>query len=111
VLDALRRTDEAGIERVVLEFVHHFLAFLDQPFGALALLALGGEIELLRDLLETLHVAARLFQVLLERGGELFVGGVLSHFRQRLDDLVLGAVQVLDLIFEEIVERVTIVGH
>ena len=103
MLHALRRADEAGVERVVVELLDHFLAFLDQPFGSLALLALGCEVEFLGDLFEAGDVAARFLEVLLERSAQLRVGRVLRHFRKRLDDLVLGAVEILDLSFEQIV--------
>src|SRR5439155_5324669 len=58
VLDLLRRPDEAGIHDFGLGvFFHQLLAFFNQPFHGLALLALGALIQFLENLFEALNVA------------------------------------------------------
>jgi hypothetical protein len=49
--------------------------------------------------------------VAFECHAQLRVGGALRHLGQRLDDLVFRAVEILDLILEQVVQWMTIVCH
>src|SRR6185436_17260911 len=62
--------------------------------------------ELLEDRVETSELLLGDVEVLLERGAELLVFGGLDHLRQRLDDLALDAMQILELILVELLKRV-----
>ena len=60
--------------------------------------------ELAERLLDALQVAARLLEVLLEGRTQLVVMRSLCHLRQRVDQLRLGAVQILELLFQDVFE-------
>jgi hypothetical protein len=82
VLDVLGCGNEACVEDVLIGAVgDETLGFLDQPFHALALLALGRNVELLADALQALYVPPGLTLVLQESLLELGMGGHLGHAR------------------------------
>jgi hypothetical protein len=96
VLHLLGGADQRGVQhRAALELVHQLLAFLDQALHRLAGLALGLDAELAGGLLQPLHLALRLLAVLLEGLLQALGAGGLCHRGQRLQDLGLGAVGVL----------------
>ena len=74
MLYALGGTNQRGIHQSPFEiFLHDFDALLDEAFHTGTFLALGALLERLENLLQSLHVAARLFKMLLEALFE-FVG-------------------------------------
>jgi hypothetical protein len=58
------------------------------------------------------RVLFRLFKMLLKAGSELFIARRFDHLRQRLDDLLLGTVEIFEflarLTFSRVVVRATI---
>ena len=85
MLDALGGGDQGCVEDVgVGALLHHLLAFLEQPFHALAVVT--GELltRSLSDLLETAKLLLRLLQMCLERLTQLGVRRLLDHLRQAL---------------------------
>ncbi len=62
----------------------------------------------LEHLLETLDLVLRLGQVGLEALLELRVRRLLDHLRQRLGDLVLGVVDVLQCVHEQVIHRLDV---
>jgi hypothetical protein len=107
VLDVLRLGDQTGVQHVrVRLLLEELLRLLDEPFHADALLAARTLVEVGEDLLEPLDLPLGHAEVLTERGGQLLMRGRFDHLRQRLDDLLLGAVEVLQVFDVERLERV-----
>ena len=97
VLDFIGGGDQAGIlDGVLGAGAQDVLAFRDQPFHGFARLALGLHAHHGEDLFESLDVPLRFFEVRLEARPQVFGRGRLGHFRQRLDQLLLGIVQVAE---------------
>ena len=69
------------------------------------------DLERFADLIEPLDLAPGFFEVPFERTLQLGRARGLRHLRQRLDDLVLGAVDVLQLVNEQFFQRVRLFGH
>ncbi len=106
MLHALGRSDEGGVEHVgVGALLQQLLAFLQQPLHSLALVAAQRLADALADLLEAAELLLGLTKVLLEALPQLGVLRLLDHFRQRLDDLLLGAVQILELLEIQVLKR------
>ena len=59
----------------------------------------------LEHLLEATHVVPRLAEMRLESRAQLRRGRLADHVRQRADDALLGVVDVLQLMDEQIVHR------
>ena len=105
MLHVLRGGDEPRVEDVLGRLVaDQILAFLDQPFHTDALLSAGARVESLADALESLDVLLRLLFVLHEGALELWMRGGLRHARKCLEQLRLGAPQVLELFDVEFVQ-------
>ena len=66
--------------------------------------------EVLEDLPESLHVALRLFQMLLKGGLQLGRLRGLRHLRQGLGDAVFGVVEILKLLDEQVAESLEFHG-
>src|SRR5262249_14756766 len=106
VLYPLRRRDQGGVQDGRLGvLVHEFLTLFDQPLDRLALLAPGALVELLEDAVQAFHLSSGLFEVFLESALQLRRGGGLRHAGQDLDDLILGAVKILELVKVQVVQR------
>ena len=91
--------DEAGVEHVRIGvFLDQLIALLDQPFHPDALLPTRTDAELAADLLEPLDVLGGLFQMRAERLLELRIVCRFRQLGQRFDELLLGAVEILQLI-------------
>jgi hypothetical protein len=104
VLDGLRCTDDGGIQNfLVANFASDLIAFLDQTVNGRAFDALRLLAKLLERLVETLDLLLRLFEMVLETLGQVTVRGFVDQFRQRLNDLVLGVVDVLQTVEQEVV--------
>ena len=74
----------AGGVVLLLAFLHHFLAFLDQAHHALAGLGARGGAEKLQAFVEPLDLVFGLLQVRLEQALQLHRARRLGHLGQRL---------------------------
>jgi len=104
VLGPRGRAGDKDVEDVLSGLVlldEGVVLFLD-PVNARAFLPLGRYSEALEHLLEVAHLLARLLEVVLERFAQLVVADLLGergkHLRQRL----LGVVDVLQFVDEEV---------
>jgi hypothetical protein len=105
MLDRLSRGDETGIEgRAVGIVLHHSLAFLQNAEDCVAGLVAGRLADHLEDVAQALDMAFGLGAMSLE--GLLEFGRLcrLRHLRQRLQDLLLGIIDVLEHVIEHVVE-------
>ena len=109
MLDGLRSSENAGIERrAVGEVFHDFLAFLDEAVDRLALHAAGRLAEHFEYFFQPFDLALVLrdgFRSACSSSDSAFF----AIFGQRLQDLLLGVVDVLQRMKEEIV-RVFLFG-
>src|SRR5688500_17078942 len=111
VLDSLRGGDDAGMEDVGLGvLLEERSALLDQPRHPLALVASGTELRPGEDLFEPRYLPLRRRQVVAERFLEILVVGGLDHLGERLDELLLGAVEILELVDVELGQRIEVHG-
>ena len=111
VLDALRGADQREVGRgvvLLLAFVHHLLAFLDEPHHALAGLGARGGPENAEAFVEPLDLRLGLLQVHLEQALQLRGAGRLGHLRQRLEQLLFGMQDVAQLIDQEFLHRLRV---
>ena len=98
VLDVLSRGDESGIEDFGLRALLDELgAFLEDALHAVALLAARALAELAADRSSRLTCWRVCLLVLGEAALEIRVSRGPDHLGQRLENLLLGAVQVLEL--------------
>src|SRR5882724_2033595 len=105
VLDGLRGGKHAGVKRLAaLVLVHDLLALVEDALDRVAGLAARRLVEQFENLLEALDLAFGLAVVLFERRTQLVGLSGLRHFRQHLQNLLFGVVNVLQGIEEEIVE-------
>ena len=106
MLHALGCPDQAGVADIrVAAGGNHLLAFANETPHALADLRRHGPAEPGDDVVEPADVVAGLLEVMLERLLQLVVGCRRSQLRKCVDQLRLGAVQVGQLLDEEVVER------
>ena len=111
VLHPLGGTDELGVAHGIGAVGLDGLgAFLDEALHGVAGLALGFLAEELKRLLEAVHMAAGLLEMFGEAFLQFLVGGGLGHFGQGLEELILGVVEILELIDQEFTERIDL-GH
>jgi hypothetical protein len=76
-----------------------------------ALLARELYVELAADLIEALDMAAGFFEVALEGALQLRRARRPRHFGERLDDLILGVVDVFQLVNKQLFKRVRLFCH
>ena len=101
VLGALSRGDDASVtHRVFSIFFKHVTAFFDDPGHASTVLAAWVLVEQFEDLLEATNLFLGLAEVGLQCSAELGIGRVLRKLRQGLCQLLLGVVEIPDLIDE-----------
>ena len=86
------------------------LGFLDDAVDRRAIDRLGLGAVHLEHLLQPLHVVLGLVEMGLEALLELRVGRLLDHLRQRFHDLLLGVVDVLQLMHEQVVHGLDVFG-
>ena len=111
MLDLLRRRDHHRVARAVLRrLADHVVAFGEQVLDALAFLAAGRHPQPLENLFKTVDVLLRLLQMLFECRLQLPVGRSFRELRQRLRQLLLGVVNVLQFFLQQIFERIQC-GH
>ena len=112
VLHRLRGGDEAGIHHVlVVDLADQILAFLQDAVDRRALLALRIGVHQLEHLAQPVHLAFRFGQMLLEARAQLRVRRLLDHVGQRLHDLVLGVIEVLQPVHEQVVEVLDVLAE
>jgi len=103
MLDPLGGGNQAGIHDLFVGVLfHEFGAFLDQPLHAFAGLTFGSEVQRLEYLLQAYDVSLRLFQMLLERLFQIRCRGSLGHLGEGFDQLLLGVVEVFQLLYEQV---------
>ena len=108
VLHGLAGGDEAGVERVVaLELVHDLLGFVDDSDDRVAGLAAGGAAHRFEDLVQSLDLAFGLVPVCLKRLLELGSRRFLRHLRQGPKNLLLGEIDVLQRLGEQLLEGIS----
>lgn len=106
VLDPLGGADERGVAHGGRAFHRDRLrALLDEADHGVAGLALRREPEDLQRLREPRHVRARLGEMAGEGGLQLSVRRGFRHFRQRLQQLVLGVEEVFEFVDEQRAQR------
>src|SRR3954452_2923933 len=107
VLDALRRSDQRRVlgGRIALHLAP-LLALGDEALHALADLGRARDTDLAECLLDALQMIVRLLEMVLECLAELVVARCLRHLRQRGGQLRLGAVQILELLLQDVFERI-----
>jgi hypothetical protein len=107
VLHVLRGRDHSGIENVGRRlFLDELLSLLQDAFHTMAFLAARTFVELGTDALDASDVLARLTLVRRERLLEFGMRGLLDHLRKRFEDLLLGAVEILELLDIQIFQGV-----
>src|SRR5262249_38275242 len=84
---------------------HHVLALGDEALHALADLGRVRHTELGERILDAFQLAARLREMVLERVSELLVVRSLRQPRERHDEVRLGAVQIRELLLQDVLER------
>jgi hypothetical protein len=85
-------------------FFRKALLLLDEAFHSRARLRLGLHAERLEHLLEPLDLTLGFLLVLLEGLPRLAIRGFASHLVERFQQALLGAVDVLQVVFEQLVE-------
>src|SRR5207244_9808921 len=98
--------DESRVQNRGLHvLLQELLGLLDQPFHRDALFRPRAVAHQLEDLLEARDLALGLGEVLLERGAQLLGRGSLRHPGEGLGDLLLGAVEIPELVEQQILQR------
>src|SRR5215210_2922939 len=109
VLHRLRGRQESRVERV---FIRHlagnFVRLLHEPVESRAIYAFGRMPVHLEDLLEPRNLILCLLEVSLKATAQLRVGGLVDHLGQSLRDLVLGVVDVLQLMHEQVIKALDV---
>jgi hypothetical protein len=101
VLRGLAGGHEAGVPNgVIIDLVDDLLAFRDDPEDGIALPSFGLLLHEPEYLLQALHVHFGFVEVIGERLGELRTRAVLGKLGKRLEELLLGVIQVLKLSVE-----------
>src|SRR6185437_13654263 len=111
VLDPLGRADQGGVACVAVAVgLRDLGALADQALHAVAVLALGLDADRLEHLFEPLHVSAGLLEMIVDGLRQSLRRGRLGDVRKRLHQLLLSAVEILQLCLEHIVERLQLHG-
>ncbi|SCM77066.1 hypothetical protein KL86PLE_40871 [uncultured Pleomorphomonas sp.] len=106
VLDRLGGGDQAGVDGLRAgKFLEHFLAFLDDALDGRTGLAACRLADQFEHLLQALDLHLGLLTMFLEGGPQLGRLGATRHFRQCLQDLALGVIDVLEHVLKKIVKR------
>ena len=101
MLHRLCGSQQARIQRWrILEFLHNFLAFVEDALVRVTLLAAGGLVHQFEDLLEPLNLIFGLVMVFLEGLTQLVGLGRLGHLRQSFIYLLFGVVDVFESVQE-----------
>ena len=109
MLDRLCGGDQRGVEHgLVLDLAGDFAGFFQDTVDGRALGALRHRLDHFEHPVEALDVAVGLFEVHPEALLQLGVGGLRDHVGQRFFDLVLGVIDVLQRMHEQLVESVDV---
>jgi hypothetical protein len=106
MLDRLGVGDDRGIEHgLVLDLAGGLVGFLDQSVDRRAIRSLRLLAELGKYLVEALDLIFGIDDMRLEAGFLIRVGGHVRHFRNGLGELLLGIIDVFQLMEEKVFHR------
>jgi hypothetical protein len=109
VFDSLSGGEQGGVENLRIgDLAGDFLGLVDDAVDGRAGHALGIMAMHAEDLLDHLDLLFGFTQVRLERLLQLRVAGLFDHLRQRLRDLLLGVVDILQGVDEQIIQRLDV---
>jgi hypothetical protein len=109
VLDRLTCCDQRGIEHHrVGDLARDLVGFFDDAVDGRALGALRHRFDHFEHAIEPLDLTLGLLEMGPKALFQLGVGGLLDHDWQRLQDLMLGVIDVLQRVHEQLVEGVDI---
>ena len=112
MFDRLRTRHDGGVEHgLVVDLARDRVGFLDQAVDRRAVRRLGFLAEFLEDLLQAIDLGIGFFEMRFEAGGEITVGGLLDHLRQRPGDLLLGIIDVLQAVHEHVFHGCDVFGE
>ena len=86
-------------------FIDHLPSFFDQTFHCRALDASRGQLKCFENSFEPFHVTFGLVQVFFETGTKPVRRGGFGHFRKRLEQLFFGVIDVPQLVYKQVVQR------
>ena len=111
MLDRLRGGNDADVEHgLVLDLAHEVAAFLDDAVDGGALRAARLLAVQCEHLLQPFDLLLGLPQMVLQAAFELGIRCVFDHVGQRLHDLVLGVIDILQAVLVEILEILDVLG-
>jgi len=111
VLHALGRADQGCVlSGRIAAPLHELLALRDQAPHGHAVLGRHRDAEFPEGLVDAPQVLARLLVMMLDGLTQLVVMSRLRHLRKRHDELLLRAVQILELRLQDVLERVEPIG-
>ena len=111
VLDGLRRGNQRGVKHIlVIDFARYITCFFQDAVDRGAIDPLSLHAVHLEYLFKARDLTIRLFQVLFETALQGRIGRFRDHVRQVLRDLLLGIINVLQRMHEEIVQRFYVFG-
>ena len=103
MLDSLRVCNDGGVQHgLVLDLAGRLVGLLDDAVDRRTLGPAGLFAKLFEDLLESLDLLVGLFEMALQPGDQIAVGGFFDHLGQRFNDLLLGVVDVLKTMKQQI---------
>src|SRR5437588_696941 len=104
VFDSLRARDDRRIEHSLVSYLAgYFFGFLDQTINGRALGTARLLLELQKHLVQPLDLLIGLLEMRLQTGREIAVGRLIDHLRQRLRDLLLCIINILQAVQEQAV--------
>jgi hypothetical protein len=101
----------ASSHRLVFDLPSGLVGFLDYTIDGRALCPAELLAELLEHLLKPLDLLVRLFEMTLQSGDQVMVGRLLDHFGQRFNDLLLGVIDVLQTMEQQVLHRFYVLGE
>ena len=112
MLGGLGGVDEGGIQyHFVGDLAGDLVGFLDDAIDRRAIDRLHRGTMHLEHLLQALHMRLGFIEVSQKSLLELFVGGLFRHFRKRFHQLLLGIIDVLQLMHEQVVHGLDVFGE
>ena len=112
MLDCLGAADHGRVEDLlVIDFACDRVRLLYQAVNRGAFRALRTLAEILEHFLEASHLMLGFTQMIAQAFGELAIGRLLDHGGERFHDLLLGVINVLKRMEEEILHRFDVLGE
>ncbi|GGE43303.1 hypothetical protein GCM10007276_20720 [Agaricicola taiwanensis] len=103
MFDGLRRREQRGIQHFLVVYIlGDMFGFLDDAVDGFAIHAFGLFANHGEYLLKALNVGTCLPQMFLKSSLEFRAGGFFSHGGQVLLDLLLGVIDIFELVLEEV---------